>query len=252
MTSPSEPGGDAGFTLIEALVALALTGLLLSALATLTAQWLPNWNRGLDRIQNNEQIAIAMQRIAADLSAAEYVSSNREQKKPLFDGTPLSVTLVRTAIGPNAGIGLDIVRIGEITDRGHLVTIRTRAPFAPFPPGAFPSEQIHTKDPVVLLRAPLRLSFAYAGPDHIYRDDWHDQDKLPKAIMLTLREATSDRVLSVSTVTPVHVDVAAVKAGNGPGNNAKERSEDNNKGGMNNNGATNDGGAPGALVQGGS
>ncbi len=231
MTSRSEPGGDAGFTLIEALVALALTGLLLSALATLTAQWLPGWNRGLDRIQNNEQISIAMQRIAADLSAAEYVSPSREQTKPLFDGSALSVTFVRTALGPNAGIGLDIVRIGETTDRGHLVTIRTRATFAPFPPGVSPSEQIHTSDPVVLLRAPLRLSFAYAGPDHIYRDDWHDQDKLPRAIMLTLREATSDRVMSVSSVTPVHVDVAPGKVGNGSGNDAKERGKNDNKNG---------------------
>jgi general secretion pathway protein J len=81
----------------------------------------------------------------------------------------------------------------------------------------------------VLLRAPLRLLFAYAGPDHIYRDDWHDQDKLPKVIMLTLREATSDRVLSVSTVTSVHVDAAAGKAGSGSGTNAKERGKNDNR-----------------------
>lgn len=222
MTTRRGPSGEAGFTLIEALVALALTGLLLSALATLTAQWLPNWNRGLDRIQNNELVAIAMQRIAADLSAAEYVPPDRERKKPLFEGSELSVMFVRTALGPNVGIGLDIVRIGETTDRGRLVTVRTRAAFAPFPPGVSLSEQFHATDPVVLLHAPLRLSFAYAGPDRIFRGDWHDQDKLPAAIMLTLREATSERVLSVSTVTPVHVDAPAGKAGNGSGDDAKD------------------------------
>ena len=36
----------AGFTLLEALVATALMGLILAALATITAQWLPNWDRG--------------------------------------------------------------------------------------------------------------------------------------------------------------------------------------------------------------
>jgi general secretion pathway protein J len=246
MTTRGGSGSEAGFTLIEALVALALTGLLLSALATLTAQWLPNWNRGLDRIQNNELVAIAMQRIAADLSAAEYVPPGREHKKPLFDGAALSVTFVRTALGPNAGIGLDIVRIGETTDRGHLVTIRTRAPFVPVPPGVSPSEQIHGGDPVLLLRAPLRLSFAYTGPDRIFRDDWHDQDKLPAAVMLTLREATSERVLSVSTVTPVHVDAPAGKGGGGSGD-AKNDGKDDNK-----NGARDDGGAPAAPKQGGS
>jgi general secretion pathway protein J len=198
-----------GFTLIEALVALALTGLVLSALATLTAQWLPNWNRGLDRIQQSELIGISMQRIAADLASAEFVPASRATKKPLFEGTALSVTFVRTAIGPNAGVGLDVVRIAETADAGRLVTVRSRAPFTPLPAGISPSEQIRVADPVVLLRPPLRMTFAYAGPDRVFRDSWHDMDKLPAAIMLTVREAASERVLSVSTVAPVHVNAPA-------------------------------------------
>ena len=67
--------GECGFTLIETIVALALMGLVLSALASITAQWLPNWNRGLGRIQRSEVIGIALQRIGADLAAAEYVST---------------------------------------------------------------------------------------------------------------------------------------------------------------------------------
>jgi general secretion pathway protein J len=204
-----EGSGEGGFTLIEALVALALTGLVLSALATLTAQWLPNWNRGIDRIQQSELVGIAMQRIAADLAAAEYVPANRERNKPLFDGSALSVIFVRTALGPNAGVGLDVVRIGETADQGRLVTVRSRAPFGPLPSGVSPSEDINLSDPVVLLRPPLRLLFAYAGPDRIFRDSWHDQDTLPSAIMLTVRDAASERVLSVSSVTPVHVDAPA-------------------------------------------
>ena len=201
--------GELGFTLIEALVALALTGLVLSALATLTAQWLPNWNRGLDRIQQSELIGISMQRIAADLAAAEFVPASRTTKKPLFEGTALSVTFVRTAIGPNAGIGLDVVRIGETPDAGTFVTVRSRASFAPLPAGVSPSEQIRVADPVVLLRPPLRMAFAYAGPDRVFRDSWHDMDKLPAVIMLTVREAASERILSVSTLTPVHVNAPA-------------------------------------------
>src|ERR1700756_1966530 len=135
--------GEPGFTLIEALVALALTGLILSALASLTAQWLPNWNRGFDRIQQSELIGISMQRIAADLAAAEFVPASRASKKPLFEGTALSVTFVRTALGPNAGTGLDVVRLGETTDQGRLVTVRSRAPFTPLSVGPSPSEQIH-------------------------------------------------------------------------------------------------------------
>src|ERR1700737_2657490 len=112
--------GEGGFSLIETLVALTLTGLVLSALANITSQWLPNWNRGMDRIQRSESIGLALQRIGADLGAAEYVPANREHRQPLFDGSELSVMFVRTALGPNAKPGLDVVRIGETSDRQDL------------------------------------------------------------------------------------------------------------------------------------
>src|ERR1700721_4339815 len=95
--------GERGFTLIETILALALTVLVLSALTSITAQWLPSWNRGIDRVQRSEVMGIALQRIGADLAAAEYVPANRDSQRPLFDGTGLSGIFVRTAIGPNAG-----------------------------------------------------------------------------------------------------------------------------------------------------
>lgn len=196
---------ERGFTLIEAIIALALTGLVLSALANITAQWLPNWNRGLGRVQRSEAIGAALQQIGADLATAEYVSANRNSRRPLFEGSELSVTFVRTALGPNAGPGLDIVRLGETTERREFVTVRSRVRFAPLPDGSSLSEQLHFSDPVVLLRAPFRLSFAYAGPDRVWKSTWHEAGKLPAMIRLTVRDAASERVLSVSTIAPVHV-----------------------------------------------
>jgi general secretion pathway protein J len=211
MTGPiaRQRPGEGGFTLIETLVALALMGLLLSALASLTAQWLPNWNRGLERIQRSELIGIALQRIGDDLAAAEYVPANRGERRPLFDGSELSVTFVRTALGPNAGPGLDVVRLGETSDRRGFATIRSRTAFRPSLVGSSPSQQIEFAEPVLLLRSPYRLSFAYAGQDRVWKSSWHEADKLPAAIRLTVRDASSERVLSISTVTPVHVQSAA-------------------------------------------
>jgi len=201
--------GEGGFTLIETLVAMALMGLVLSALAGITAQWLPNWNRGLERIQRSELIGIALQRIGADLAAAEYVPANRDTRYPLFEGSELSVTFVRTALGPNAGPGLDVVRVGETTDRQGFVTVRSSAPFRPLPLASSLSEQIQFGEPVLLLRTPFRLSFAYAGQDRIWKSSWRDSDKLPAAIKLTVRDAANERILSISTVAPVHVQSPA-------------------------------------------
>jgi general secretion pathway protein J len=199
--------GEAGFTLIEAIVALALMGLVLYALANITAQWLPNWNRGVGRVQRAEAIGVALQRIAADLAAAEYVPANRDSQRPLFDGSELSITFVRTAVGPNTGPGLEVVHFGEAADRREFVTVRSRARFAPLPVGSSLSEQVHLGDPVVLLRAPFRLSFAYAGPDRVWKSTWREADRLPALIKLTVRDAASQRVLSLSTVASIHAQV---------------------------------------------
>ena len=192
----------AGFTLIEALVATALMGFILAALATITAQWLPNWNHGVVRVQRNEQVALGLERLAADLAAADFIPANNQTRKPFFDGASRSVTFVRTALGPDTGPGLEIVRIAEVSSEQGPVLVRTRAPFVP---GI--DRQPNFTDPVVLLRAPYRLSFSYAGADRNWREDWREQVQLPNAVKLTVRDAATQRTLSVSTATLIHVEV---------------------------------------------
>src|SRR5205085_7223546 len=64
---PRNRSSEAGFTLIEVLLATLLMTVILAALATVTSQWLPNWNRGIARVQRAEKLAIGLDRIAADL-----------------------------------------------------------------------------------------------------------------------------------------------------------------------------------------
>jgi len=163
-----------GFTLIETLIAVAMMVAIIAALATVTAQWLPNWNRGFARVQRSELLALGLERIVADLAAAEFTPPHGLTKDPLFEGAELSVTFVRSAIGPNTSRGLEVVRFAEINDGRSLAMVRLRAPFAPLPPqGAF-SSHLRLGDPVVLVRAPYRISFAYAGTDRVWRSLWRD------------------------------------------------------------------------------
>ena len=220
MTIPADRRrGEGGFTLIEALVALALTGLVLSALANLTAQWLPNWNRGLDRIQRSEMVGITLQRLADDLADALPVPASASDMGPFFSGSEQSITFVRTALGPNAGPELDVVHLGETTDKAGLATVRSRTQFRPMPPNASASNQFHFREPVVLLRAPYRLTFAYAGDgDEEWQSSWRDPGKLPSRIKLTVRDSSNGR--AISTVTSIHVQSPPQDDGNAsvPGN----------------------------------
>jgi general secretion pathway protein J len=211
---------NAGFTLVEALVAVALMGLIVGALATVTAQWLPSWNRGLVRVQHNEQAAIALERLSADLSAALYVTPNRETRRPLFEGEELGVIFVRTAIGPNTNPGLEIVRIAETADASGRMLVRMRAPFAPLPIGDLSYQHIAFADPVVLLRPPLRVTFSYPADRGAWQSSWRMGEGmfnvsgqlpniLPGAIRFTVRDAVAERVLAVSSATLIHAETPA-------------------------------------------
>jgi general secretion pathway protein J len=208
---------DAGFTMFEALIAIALMGLILGALAAVTAQWMPNWTRGLVRVQRNEQVAIALDRLVADLSAAEFVSSNRSTNTPLFRGTELAVTFVRSALGPNSRPGLEVVQIAQINDASGPMLVRTRAPFVMLPTGDLSIDQMTFADPVVLLRTPLRIAFAYAGPDGQWRNNWRNAGDLPTTIRFDVRDA--ERGMVISTVARIHVDIAAPRPE--PGDDAR-------------------------------
>ncbi len=197
----------AGFTLLEALIATALMAMILVALATITAQWMPNWNRGMTRVQQDENLALGLDRLVADLAAAEFIPASRQTLKPFFDATSHSVTFVRTALSPNAHPGLEIVRFAEVGSANGPILVRTRAPFVP--EGASDREQPHFADPVVLVRAPYRVSLSYAGADRAWRDTWQQEPQLPKAIRLTVRDAATGRALAASTATLLHVEIPA-------------------------------------------
>ncbi|KQT03043.1 MULTISPECIES: prepilin-type N-terminal cleavage/methylation domain-containing protein [unclassified Bradyrhizobium] len=196
---------EEGFTLFEALVALALMGLIMGALASVTSQWLPSWNRGIVRAQRSEEVAIALDRLAADLSAAEYVT--RMDNTPLFRGSERSVIFVRSVLGPNSRPGLEIVRISEINDRGATALVRMRAPFVLLPPGDPRKDEIQFVDPVVLLRLPYRASFAYAGPAGVWSSRWLNSGELPTAVRFDVRD--SERGTLISSAARIHVDRAA-------------------------------------------
>ena len=203
----------AGFTLLEALAAMVLMGLLVSALAAMTSQWLPNWDRGLHRIQRSESLSVALDRISADIAASEFIRPDGQAKSVVFDGSDTSITLARIAAGPHRGRGLDLIRIAEAGDGDGVSLMRTRATFAP---GGASSENF--SDPIVLLQAPYRVSFAYAGADRMWQSSWRNAERLPAAVRVTVRNEVDRSALPITRIAIIHVSAPADSVCNPLGN----------------------------------
>ncbi|MGD0719803.1 MAG: prepilin-type N-terminal cleavage/methylation domain-containing protein [Roseiarcus sp.] len=204
---------ERGFTLLEALAAVAVTAAILAGLAALAGQWLPNWRHGFQALQNADLIGLALDRIVEDVASAEYARLDGGRGPPLFRGTPEAVTFVRQAIGPGAAPRLEIVRIGESQTQQGVEAEREHASLAPGAIGAF-------RDATTLLRPPFRLSFAYAGPDGQWRSAWSASAKLPRAVRLTVQAesgavlASTAFALKVTAEPEIATQSQAVDAGN--------------------------------------
>jgi general secretion pathway protein J len=197
-----------GFALFEALISIALMGLIAFALSSITNQWLPNWHAGYARNQRAQLLDVGLQRITEDLSAAEFITPGAGTKRPLFEGSENSVMLVRNAIGPNARTGLEVIDLAEIRDQRGIVFARASAPFAPMSAIGSTAPHYEFKEGIGLIRAPYRLSFSYAGPDGRWMATWQNMPQLPTEVRINVRYSDFDKGQSVSTLASIRVNAA--------------------------------------------
>ena len=64
-------------------------------------------------------------------------------------------------------------------------------------------------NPIVLVRPPYRVSFAFAGRDRVWKEIWRMLSKLPSAVRVTVRNDVTDEILPVSTATWINVNTPA-------------------------------------------
>lgn len=200
---------NSGFTLVEAVVATLLMGLILTALVTVTGQWVPSWNHGMAGLQRTELAAEGLDRLVDDLAEAEFVTAGSGNGPPFFDGTELSVVFVRSKLAPNGSPGIEVVRLAEASSDGGPALVRSTATLPIGSEQSTDGATLMFSDPVVVIRAPFRVSFSYAGADRLWQDNWHAQPQLPRAVRVQVRDNASSDLLAVSTSTLIHADLAA-------------------------------------------
>jgi general secretion pathway protein J len=205
---------NAGFTLIEAMLATALMVFVIGALATMTREWLRNWDRGFARVQRVDLWAAGLDRLVADLAAAEYVSGGGANPLPFFDGGERAVTFIRTAVGPNASTSLEVVRIADEADDRGPALVRWTAPFVP--KGENPVDGGFS-NPVVIMRAPYPIAFSYAGPDRAWHEAWRGKAQLPRTIRVEVPGSAGRLLVSTSTVVRAELPAQCVLPTTTPG-----------------------------------
>ena len=139
----------------RALICTAIMAFVLVALSTLSANiFTTGWRSGggwQSRFQGDEDLALALDRLTADIEAAEYVSAN-QGLDPYFEGTSNSIVFVRTTLSPNARPSLEFVRFAEVRSANGPVLVRTEAPFRIFRNNSINSGKSRFENPVVLVR----------------------------------------------------------------------------------------------------
>jgi general secretion pathway protein J len=174
--------GDAGFTLLEVLVALTVLGFLMVGLTQGVRFGLLAWDRQ-SRITDARMELDALDRLLRRV--IEQMDPGTRRDPPVIEGATGSIAF-RTDLGPAAGaLGVRdaearlAVAGGQLvlSWRPHLRAIRFGPPPAP--------------DTTVLLRGVAALEIAYWGEGG-WQSNWAER-RLPALVRLRLRFAEGDR-----------------------------------------------------------
>ncbi len=196
MTRVRRDDRRAGFTLIEALAALAVGSVIIMATAALIHDVARHFDRGTRGAQEAERLMLAVERLAQDFNSARFVGWTTEGGPAVaFTGEPASRDRpAKVMFVGNAGImagpqGEEVVALtvepaGEVTRlvrrRAAWAGPRTRV------------EDVSPQDAVVLVEGALDIAFIFGrvapGGALQWSESWIDQTTLPRFVRLILRD----------------------------------------------------------------
>jgi prepilin-type N-terminal cleavage/methylation domain-containing protein len=192
-----------GFTLIEVLAALAIASVIVMATVALMHNVVLTFDRGTNRVSAGERLALAADRLAADIGSARFVlQGSGPAALAAFVGAPTKITFIGTGIIDPASRqeGLNEVRmpapevISIALEAGEETTAVVRRRGAWRDPRARLTDAA-LGDEVVLLagRFDAAFSFARLSPEGklTWSSSWSAEKSLPRLVKLTVRDRAS-------------------------------------------------------------
>lgn len=181
---PTPARTRAGFTLLEALLALVLALLLVGALSMYTGTWLRQWGRLISRGTQEDVVAIVLDRIVEDLEEAQpvYIRDGQGERVE-FTGSANAVSFLRPALGFDARAGLDKVTYLNGRAEAQAAIVRSRLSYDP-------RGSSSGGEDLPLIRGDMRLAFTYTGPDGASSAEWTDPRRLPVLVRVQISGKT--------------------------------------------------------------
>ena len=203
--NPSTPlRRDAGFTLIEVLATLLLTGLLVSSMTIITGQWLGGWNRGAARMERAEQLTVALDRLAMDIQSAIALPTVGQEASPSFIGAVGSMMFIHPPFDHGASTGLEIVSLFSSSDG---ILMRARAGYD----SRVSLEKSLVGEAVAVSREPFGIAFAYLNNEGKWESEWREA-RPPSAVRTIFKAQRGSGHADVVSSFAIHASAPAICA----------------------------------------
>jgi general secretion pathway protein J len=208
--------GRAGFTLVETLAGLAIASMIILSTGTLIHQGAFFFDRGTRAVDENEQLALAIECLTRDFAAVRFLVQKTTNGTGVgFIGEPTSAEeggriVFVTAGGREAGPqGEGVVSISVEASDDVTQLVRRRAPWY----GHMRLEDAQPGDAAVLLKGKFSVSFSFSklaqDGNATWSDHWTDEKGLPHSVRMILRDEATGASL-VDAIFAIHADAPPV------------------------------------------
>ncbi len=201
---------EAGFTLIEILVGLAISSLIMVGLTAAMRTIDMGWNRTTQSVERQGMLSSAFHVLAGDVARIERaVASGEGGQDFLFAGTASEAIYVLAERPGNNRAGLYWVRLQVRGRDGVTELVRTRAPFVW---RKYTVSTLAWGDDVILMRGNIAVELTYRSPRaglRIWSTNWPASNRLPEQIKIEITDRKTGLWLEPAMVLTLQIDAEA-------------------------------------------
>jgi hypothetical protein len=195
-----------GYVLIEAMAALALSGLVLATVPLASGMLIRNWQKVTTASDTLDQLATGLAVIRRELSSIRRERWVIDKDTVFtFEGSAEKVGFVIADAGVRNAPGTNLIELSTQTGLAGSTLTRNSTPFRP---GLAGFDKLTFTDPVILLSGPWRYKFYFAEETDgalAWKETWDEPTKLPVAIRLDVLNFQTDAPVVPPMVVPLRI-----------------------------------------------